>query len=222
MHGQMIEPQEPKQSISSLATIFLTGSPPVGAPSNHQRIGQLIAGFSKVEIRDPQYVRAQQAFSESLSRFRSLLEDAELIAIKLNEQGDLTYCNKFFLQFTGWRREEVLGRSWCDLFIPPGQYSSELYKAQIATGFVLEQWDSEILTKDRLPRMISWSNTILLDSAAKPIGSASIGQPSSENRGVRAHWRQVVEIFAKYVGNENILGTSSEFARTQNSLTSTL
>jgi len=205
MHGQMIEPQEPKQSISSLATVFLTGSPPDGVPSNHQRIGQLIAGFSKLEIRDPAYVRAQQALRESVSRFRSLIENAELIAIKLNEEGDLTYCNKFFLQFTGWRREEVLGRSWCDLFIPPGQYSSELYKAQIATGFVFEQWDSDILTKDRLPRMISWSNTILLDSAAKPIGSASIGQPSSENGGVRTHWRQVVEILAKYVGNENIL-----------------
>jgi len=145
MHGQMIEPQEAKQSISSLATVFLTGSPPDGVPSNHQRIGQLIAGFSKLEIRDPAYVRAQQALRESVSRFRSLIENAELIAIKLNEEGDLTYCNKFFLQFTGWRREEVLGRSWCDLFIPPGQYSSELYKAQIATGFVFEQWDSEIL-----------------------------------------------------------------------------
>jgi len=206
MHGRMIEPQDPKQSISSPATVFLTGSPPTCVPSNHQRIGQPIAGFSKREIRDPEYVCAQQALKESVWRFRSLLEEAELIAIKLNEQGDLTYCNRFLLQFTGWRREEVLGRSWCDLFIPPGQYSSELYMAQLATGFVYEQWDSEILTKDRLPRMISWSNTILLDSAANPIGSASIGQPSAENGRVRTHLRQVVEIFAKYVGIE----TSSE------------
>jgi PAS domain S-box-containing protein len=184
MHGQMIEPQDAKQSIYFPPTAFLIG------------------GFSKREIRDPEYMHAQQALKESVWRFGSLLESAELIAIKLNAQGELTYCNKFFLQLTGWRREEILGRSWCDLFIPPGQFSSELYMAQLATGFVYEQWESEILTKDRLPRMISWFNRILLNSAAKPIGSASVGLSTAEIGGDQAQLRQVVQTFAKYLGDE--------------------
>jgi PAS domain S-box-containing protein len=202
MHGQMIEPQDPKQSISFPPTAVLISSPPAPIPANQQRIGHLIAGFSNREIRDREYALAQQALKESVGRFRRLLESAELIAIKLNAQGDLTYCNKFFLQFTGWRREEILGRSWCDLFIPPGQFSSELYMDQLATGFVFEEWESEILTKDRVPWMISWFNRILLDSAAKPIGSASVGLPTAEIGGSRAQLRQVVETIAKYLGNE--------------------
>lgn len=48
----------------------------------------------------------EQALKESERRFRDLLETVHLIAIILDEQGDLTFCNEFFLQLTNWRQAE--------------------------------------------------------------------------------------------------------------------
>ena len=34
-------------------------------------------------------------------------------------EGRITYCNDYLLSLTGWQREEVFGRNWFDLFVPP-------------------------------------------------------------------------------------------------------
>ena len=38
----------------------------------------------------------------------------------LDRNARVTFCNDYMLKLTGWRREEVLGSDWFDLFIPPG------------------------------------------------------------------------------------------------------
>jgi PAS domain-containing protein len=48
-----------------------------------------------------------------------LLEAVRMIAIILDEQGDIGFCNDYLLQLTRWRREEILMRNLCDLFVPP-------------------------------------------------------------------------------------------------------
>ena len=65
-----------------------------------------------------------------------LLEAVRMIAIILDEQGDIGFCNDYLLQLTGWRREEILMRNLCDLFVPPEQYSPEVYRARFAAGLI--------------------------------------------------------------------------------------
>jgi PAS domain S-box-containing protein len=141
----------------------------------------------------------EQALRESERWFRDLLETVPLIAIILDEQGNLTYCNEFFLRLTDWGQAEILGRSWYDLFVPAEQYSRELFVAQLAGRLIPSHHENEIITRHGVRRLISWNNTILFDRVGKAIGTASIGQDITEPRAEEAlrrseeKFRQIAE-----------------------------
>ena len=59
--------------------------------------------------------------AKSDRRFSDLLENMELISLMLDREARITYCNEYLLRLTGWRHDEVIGRSWFELFIPPGR-----------------------------------------------------------------------------------------------------
>ena len=48
-----------------------------------------------------------------------MLRHLELVAMMLDRDARVTYCNDFLLRLTGWRIEEVMGRDWFNLFLPP-------------------------------------------------------------------------------------------------------
>src|ERR1700722_18846084 len=143
----------------------------------------------------------EQALKESERRFRDMLETVHLIAILLNEQGNLTFCNEFFLQLTDWRQAEILGRSWCDLFVPAEQYPRGLFISQLAGGLIPSHHENEIITRHGGRRLISWNNTILFDRIGKAIGTASIGQDITEPRQVEEALRRSEEKFRQIAEN---------------------
>src|ERR1700733_10371544 len=51
--------------------------------------------------------------------FRDLLDKVNLIAVMIDHNARITYCNQYFLTLTGWSFEEIEGRNWHDLFVPP-------------------------------------------------------------------------------------------------------
>ena len=143
----------------------------------------------------------EQALKESERRFRDMLETVHLIAIILDEQGNLTFCNEFFLQLTDWRQAEILGRSWCDLFVPAEQYQRGLFISQLAGDLIPSHHENEIITRHGVRRLISWNNTILFDRIGKAIGTASIGQDITEPRQVEEALRRSEEKFRQIAEN---------------------
>jgi PAS domain S-box-containing protein len=133
--------------------------------------------------------------------FRELLDRADLIAIVLDEAGDLRYCNDFLLQLTGWNRTEIVGRSWCDLFVPPPQYPRALFRQQLAASEVPSFHENEILTRTHSRRLISWNNKILFDSKGKPKGTASIGKDITESHRSQEALRNSEEKFRQIAEN---------------------
>lgn len=124
-----------------------------------------------------------------------LLDDAPVIAITLDEQGNLVFCNNYLLQLTGWEREEILSKNWCDLFVPPMQYPAEVYKAQIREGLIPTRYENEILTRHGVRRLIAWCNTMVFDATGKAIATASIGQDVTDSRRVEDALRSSEEKF---------------------------
>lgn len=51
--------------------------------------------------------------------FDAVLKNMHLIAVMLDRNTVLTYCNDHFLRLTGWRSEEILNRNWFEIFVPP-------------------------------------------------------------------------------------------------------
>ncbi|MBD1835713.1 PAS domain S-box protein [Cyanobacteria bacterium FACHB-472] len=125
--------------------------------------------------------RAEAILLEADRRWRSLLDNVQLIVVGLDKKGDVEYINPFFLQLTGYTEKEVLGKYWFNNFLPSSQ------KPSVEVGFqeVLEKdfhayYQNSIVTKFGDECMIAWSNTLLRNTEGQPVGTISIGEDITE------------------------------------------
>lgn len=130
----------------------------------------------------------EDALRESERRFREMLSGVQLIALTLDSSGNITFCNDHLLQLTGWRREEVLGKSWFDLFVP-ADVRAEInpsFRRDTPLGTIPTHQEYDIKTRDGNRRLVRWSNTILRDLRGTVIGTAGLGEDITERRRAEA------------------------------------
>lgn len=127
---------------------------------------------------------ATDALRESERLYSNLLGHVQLISVMLDSAGCITYCNDYFLRLTGWAREELIGQSWFDKFIPP-QLDREVKEV---FGYIIEDrpqswhYENPILTRTGEQRIIQWNNTVMRSTSGDAIGSASIGEDVTERK----------------------------------------
>jgi PAS domain S-box-containing protein len=118
----------------------------------------------------------ETGLKESNRRFHEMLENVELIAMTLDKECRVTFCNDYLLDLTGWRREEVIGFDWRDKFLPKSKASvRELFFSRIGTGTTPLHHENVIITRSGETRDIAWNTTTLRDVSDNIIGIASIG-----------------------------------------------
>ena len=126
--------------------------------------------------------KAEQASRQSELHLRTLMESIKLIAIILDTDGMITFCNSHFLESTGWQKEDVMGKNWFDMFIP--QNSAEELKKNLIenarAGSVPQRNEYSILTKQDEQIIVSWNTTLLRDDAGNVTSIASIGEDITE------------------------------------------
>ena len=130
---------------------------------------QLISDIVKSSI-----VRSKVVSEEN--KWRTLLENVDLIVVGLNRMGNVEYVNPYFLELTGYKENKVIGRDWFNKFLP----RSEAYDVQGAFLEVLEHnfhpsYKNSIVTKSGEERLIKWYNVRITDRKGKMTGSMSIG-----------------------------------------------
>ena len=129
---------------------------------------------------------SEERLRESERRFASMMDNVQMVSIMLDREARITYCNDYLLNLTGWRREEIIGRSWFDLFVPPELVEMKQVFADLIAD-VPEAWhhDNEILTKSGERRLIRWHNTVLRSIAGEVVGTASLGEDITEQDSAR-------------------------------------
>ncbi|MBD2594583.1 PAS domain S-box protein [Nostoc spongiaeforme FACHB-130] len=124
-----------------------------------------------------QQTKIEAQLREAERRWRSLLENVQLLVIGLDKTGKVEYVNPFFLGLSGYTQEEILGKEWIANFIPQHQQDS----TQKVFGEIIEQelhshYQNSIITKSQEERVIAWNNTLLRDSQGAIVGTMSIGE----------------------------------------------
>mgnify|MGYP001438348815 CR=1 FL=1 len=109
-------------------------------------------------------------------RWRSLLEDVELIVIGLNTDGVVNYVNPFFLEKYNYTEKDLIGKNWFTNFLPENDNREviKIFKENLKKN-LRDHFKNKILTGSGEERMISWSNVLLEDEQAEVIGTISIG-----------------------------------------------
>ncbi|MEZ2230832.1 GAF domain-containing protein [Microcoleus sp.] len=137
----------------------------------------------QVELQERQ--QAEATIREAERRWRSLLDNVQLIVVGLDIGGNVNYVNPFFLKITGYTNLEVLGENWFENFLPPAsQESVKTVFSEVLTHNAHPYYRNSILTKSGEERFIAWNSTTLQDAESNIIGNISIGEDITERKKV--------------------------------------
>lgn len=118
------------------------------------------------------------SLQKSEQQFREFLEKVNFIAVILDTDGQILFCNDTLLEISGWKRPEIIGQSWFELFISEEDkevVKEEIFLEAIRSGDVKTQHINSIQTRDGKRRLISWNNIIYQGTSGKVTGTASLG-----------------------------------------------
>ena len=159
-------------------------------------------------------LRATEALQESERRFSDMLGNVELVSLMLDRKARITYCNDYLLRLTGRQRDEVMGRDWFELFLPPETFDElrSLYAALLADQPSAWHYENEILTRSGGRRMIRWNNSVLRSVSGEVIGTASIGEDMTERKQAEEQLRRQLEFTKVITGSlgEGVYALDSE------------
>ncbi len=125
--------------------------------------------------------QAELATRESEQRFREILERIALIAVMLDREGAITFCNDHLLRLTGWTRSELMGRNWYDVFPEPGEEEHrQRFLTAIDTGELPPADQTTILTRDGDRLVLACNDMLLRDSSGQVVGMTSISEDITE------------------------------------------
>ncbi|MEP6517642.1 PAS domain S-box protein [Microcoleus vaginatus] len=151
----------------------------------------------KIELQERK--QAEATIREAERRWRSLLDNVQLIVVGLDIEGNVNYVNPFFLKITGYTNPEILGKNWFENFLPPPlQESVKVVFSEVLAHNYHPYYQNFILTKSGEERFIAWNNTMLQDSEGHIIGTISIGEDITE----RQRLEQIKNEFIGIVSHE--------------------
>jgi len=139
--------------------------------------------YEQLQIELQERQQAEATIREAERRWRSLLDNVELIVVGLDRSGNINYVNPFFLELTGYTYAEVLEKNWFENFVPRAhQQSIQTVFSEVLTDNAYPYYRNAILTKSGEERFIGWNNTMLQDSMENIIGTISIGEDITERQ----------------------------------------
>ena len=121
---------------------------------------------------------------ESEKKWRNILVNTPQIAISLDPQAGIVFANESFLKLTGWRKEEINGQNWFDLFIPVDSRDEmekvfqEALSSKASIPFLF--YENEILTKSGELLSIAWSNVLSKDGNGEIMNITCLGVDLTE------------------------------------------
>ncbi|MBD2464775.1 PAS domain S-box protein [Oscillatoria sp. FACHB-1407] len=141
--------------------------------------------YSQLQTELQERKQAEVILQEAERRWRSLLDNVQLLVVGLDQSGNVNYVNTFFLNLTGYTQAETLGKNWFANFLPPSNQSIlQGVFSEVLLRNAYPYYQNSILTKSGEERFIGWNNTMLQDFDGNIIGTISIGEDITERQKV--------------------------------------
>jgi PAS domain S-box-containing protein len=136
-----------------------------------------------VALRRQVAARTRQ-LQESERRFRKLLEDVQLVAVNVDDQAKITFVNEYFLNMSERQREEVIGRTWHELFGVDqiGGETPEVFRQRLLAGEMPTHCETEVVTRKGNRRAVAWTVTLTHSTDGKASGISGIGADITERK----------------------------------------
>jgi PAS domain S-box-containing protein len=146
---------------------------------------------------------AEEAHQREHSLIESLIETAPVLILVLDAQGRVVRFNHCAEQTTGYRFDEIQGKSWLETFIAEANRGEvgELLQ-QSMSGATMRGVVYAILTKAGLYREVLWHDQLLSNAGSDTLGLLVIGQDVTDHRELelRLHQAEKMEAIGRLAG----------------------
>ncbi len=133
-----------------------------------------------------QLAQEREALARSEEKWKNILIHTPQIGIALDPKGRIIFANEYFLDLTGWKKEEVLGQDWFDMFIPAEHRESirHFFVSAMSSGHDLaySTHENEIVDRHGARHIVGWANALTLDSTGLPSDVTSLGIDLTERK----------------------------------------
>jgi PAS domain S-box-containing protein len=165
-------------------SLFNSESAPIG----------IVAALYNNTLDDPDFYQSIMNFFEEVIKvqqeqitpnneisdlqFREFLSNLQQIAIILDKDGNLSFCNDYFIHLTGYSRDEIIGHNWLETFIPESDKTeiNVFFNSAINNTEFKIYHENLIKLKTGEDRLIKWTNTPIFDATNNIYAIVSIGE----------------------------------------------
>ncbi|MFC1475565.1 PAS domain S-box protein [Candidatus Zixiibacteriota bacterium] len=148
-------------------------------PGNEDNWSKIIVSVNDITERKlaEEQLRGERDF------VHSLMDTANSLIFCLDGQSRITVFNKELERVTGYGRDEVIGKSWPEIFLPKDHYH---HRIEDFAGWVRQHprdiLEGPLITKSGEIRTILWSNSALFSDDSDEITALCVGQDVTDRR----------------------------------------
>lgn len=119
-------------------------------------------------------------YKRTENKYKTVLETIKLIALSLDNDANIIFCNQYLANLLGYSQAELLGLNWMENFIPADirQHIAGIF----AGNNIPMQYTNPIVCRDGSQRIISWQNTITYDENGKVKETTSLGEDITDQQ----------------------------------------
>lgn len=139
------------------------------------------------EARDiSERMRAEKDLRESEEKYRELVESANVIIIKIDNQGNITFFNEYAQQFFGYTEPEILGKNVLGHIVPKkdslGHDMKVVMKNLVNDPGRYARNENENIRRNGERVWVSWTNKSIVDESGAQVGVLSMGNDITERK----------------------------------------
>lgn len=158
--------------------------------------GVLIGLFFYIQKKDTykELFLAQAEIGKSRERLQQAMDNIKMIALQLDLDANILYCNDYFLNLAGYQRKEVIGKNWFDEFIPKQAENDvkSVFNSAVTQGKLEAYHENKIITSNGTMRDVFWNNTLLKDSEGNIIGTLSFGEDITDRKYLENKYQTII------------------------------
>ncbi|QNF33587.1 PAS domain S-box protein [Adhaeribacter swui] len=151
---------------------------------NNQRCRQIIIRNVTATKSEVLSQRREEILYESVKHFRDFLGKIEMAYLSLDVEGTITFVNNYFLEYTNYNREEVIGVNFFDSFVPESEREErrQNYFDMIRSKIITSYNERDIETKSGMVKTLRWQRMFDFDREGNIIGVTHLGRDVTDKK----------------------------------------
>ena len=126
--------------------------------------------------------RTELRLNESERRLGEMLEHLDFLSLQLDQNGKISYVNRFAARTLGYSVSELIGRDFFQDFVQTDRVDrqKEMYAKMMENGQMPYNMTAPILTRSGAVRTIHFKNTLIRDERNRIVGMSNLGEDITE------------------------------------------